>query len=256
MDDRVQLLLTVVMVSSLLAAAVFLAMMSRAGRAMRRTGGVGIVPFELAESPREADRLMRTWGEPGRQAAARSIHWDYGFIAAYVLLLAAAAVHVADRAAATSYGWLRTVEWVAAGLSLVTGLLDCVENTVMLRELHQHNTLAAGSDGDQLVALRPPAATRGQIRTTRTCAQIKFLCAGLVGITILVGFGIVEMSGHPTSTPTFLAMALAAAAAGTLLLLLGRSTAAGRPEEQPSDTARLPADQPRTQRHVHQVPRI
>ena len=46
---------------------------------------------------------------------------------------------------------------------------------------------------------------------------------------------------------------------GILLQLarkLSRSTAASRPVEQPSDTARLPADQPRTQRHVHQVPRI
>lgn len=80
----------------------------------------------------------------------------------------------------------------------------------MLRELRQHDALAADSDGDQLVTLRPPAAGRGQIQTTRTCAQIKFLYAGIVGIKILVGFGIVEPSGHPTSTQTVLAMALAA----------------------------------------------
>jgi hypothetical protein len=232
MDDRTQLVLTVVIVASLVVAAFFLAMITRAGHALRRTGGPGIVPFELAESPREADRIMRAWGPGGRAAARRSIGWDFGFIVAYVVLLGAAALHVASRADVADYAWLRVAELAVAGLAVLVGVLDTVENLVLLAELRAHDRL-----GDP--AALDVAASARQVAAARKCARVKFGLAGAVGIAIFVGFGIVELSGHPSPTPVILAMIVSAAVAGGLYLGLGRRKAAA-PDHPPSTTGLAP----------------
>ncbi|WP_375485880.1 hypothetical protein [uncultured Mycobacterium sp.] len=57
-------------------------------RRMRRTGGPGIIPFELAGNAQRADRIMSTWGENGRRAARWSLWLDFGYMLSYGALTA------------------------------------------------------------------------------------------------------------------------------------------------------------------------
>jgi hypothetical protein len=52
-------------------------------RRMRRTGGPGIIPFELAGSASRAEDIMTRWGSDGRRAARLSLWLDFGYMATY-----------------------------------------------------------------------------------------------------------------------------------------------------------------------------
>jgi hypothetical protein len=52
-------------------------------RRMGRTGGPGIIPFELAGSAERAHRIMCAWGEDGRRAARWSLWLDFGYMLTY-----------------------------------------------------------------------------------------------------------------------------------------------------------------------------
>jgi hypothetical protein len=52
-------------------------------RQMRRTGGPGIIAFELAGNGKRAQRIMNAWGDDGRRAARRSLQLDFGYMATY-----------------------------------------------------------------------------------------------------------------------------------------------------------------------------
>ncbi|ORB17730.1 hypothetical protein BST37_03075 [Mycobacterium noviomagense] len=52
-------------------------------RRMRRTGGPGIIPFELAGNAQRAERIMSAWGEDGRRAARWSLWLDFGYMLTY-----------------------------------------------------------------------------------------------------------------------------------------------------------------------------
>ncbi len=52
-------------------------------RRMRRTGGPGIIRFELAGSASRADDIMTRWGAEGRRAARSSLWLDFGYMATY-----------------------------------------------------------------------------------------------------------------------------------------------------------------------------
>lgn len=47
-------------------------------RRMHRTGGPGIIPFELAGSGAAAEAIMEQWGDEGRRAARWSLILDFG----------------------------------------------------------------------------------------------------------------------------------------------------------------------------------
>jgi len=57
-------------------------------RGMRRTGGPGIVAFELAGTEARATQIMASWGERGRRAARTSLTLDFGYAASYGVLTA------------------------------------------------------------------------------------------------------------------------------------------------------------------------
>jgi hypothetical protein len=57
-------------------------------RQMHRTGGPGIVAFELAGNDTRAQRIMSAWGDDGRRAARRSLYLDFGYMATYGALTA------------------------------------------------------------------------------------------------------------------------------------------------------------------------
>jgi hypothetical protein len=55
---------------------------------MHRSGGPGIIAFELAGNATRAQRIMSAWGDGGRRAARRSLHLDFGYMATYGALTA------------------------------------------------------------------------------------------------------------------------------------------------------------------------
>jgi hypothetical protein len=57
-------------------------------RRMRRTGGPGIIPFELAGSASRAEDIMARWGDDGQRAARLSLWLDFGYMTTYGALTA------------------------------------------------------------------------------------------------------------------------------------------------------------------------
>ncbi|OBI46840.1 hypothetical protein [Mycobacterium colombiense] len=57
-------------------------------RRMRRSGGPGIIAFELAGSASRAEDIMTRWGSDGRRAARLSLWLDFGYMATYGVLTA------------------------------------------------------------------------------------------------------------------------------------------------------------------------
>lgn len=55
---------------------------------MRRSGGPGIIAFELAGSASRAEDIMTRWGSDGQRAARLSLWLDFGYMATYGVLTA------------------------------------------------------------------------------------------------------------------------------------------------------------------------
>jgi hypothetical protein len=127
-------------------------------REMRRAGGPGIIPFELAGTPERAERIMQRWGPTGQAAARRSLILDYPFLLAYAPLQALACAAAGDALSRRRHKLL-----AAAGAPLAWGQLagagfDAIENAALLGVL-------GGGDA------RLPALAR-------TCATAKFALLG------------------------------------------------------------------------------
>jgi hypothetical protein len=50
---------------------------------MRRSGGPGIIPFELAGNGIRAEQIMAQWGPDGERAAKLSLWLDFGYMLTY-----------------------------------------------------------------------------------------------------------------------------------------------------------------------------
>ena len=59
--------------------------------------GAGILDFEFVRTTSRANDILSEWGSDGRSAARTSLWIDYGYLVAYVLLLALGCLAVADR---------------------------------------------------------------------------------------------------------------------------------------------------------------
>ncbi len=95
-------------------------------RRMRRSGGPGIIAFELAGSASRAEHIMARWGSTGQRAARLSLWLDFGYMATYGVLTAL----LVDRA--------RRRRGHPAGLAaavLVAVAGDAVEGVSLLRVL-------------------------------------------------------------------------------------------------------------------------
>jgi hypothetical protein len=139
------------------------------GRAMRATGGPGIVPFELAGA--DVVGILDTWGEPGRAAARENLRLDRAFVPLYstflALLIAMSAVRVAERTSS----WTAVLTTVVAVLALVMGVADLLENWQLGRALDAYG------EGD-----RAEASAAG--RQAASWARIKF---ALLAVVLLYG---------------------------------------------------------------------
>jgi hypothetical protein len=103
----------------------------------------GILSLQLAPSPSKVRAIVGAWDRDGQMSAAwRSLWLDLPFIALYVLALASLASLVG---AATAAGGLlpaahgETVAAVGVLLSLVTGVLDLIENAGLVMALRGHS---------------------------------------------------------------------------------------------------------------------
>jgi len=100
---------------------------------MRRTGGPGVVAFELAGTAAKAEQIMDVWGDDGRRAARLSMWLDFGYMTSYGTLLAL----LIDRRRQHRQhpAWLPLA---AAGA--VAG--DAIEGVSLLRVLDRRNVAA------------------------------------------------------------------------------------------------------------------
>jgi hypothetical protein len=89
----------------------------------------GIVSFELAGSASQARTILQEWGEPGRNAAAFNLGFDYFFILGYSSFAALMCLRASDRFLNPR---LITLGVFLAWLQWTVGLLDCTENASLL----------------------------------------------------------------------------------------------------------------------------
>ena len=69
--------------ASAVAFACYTAVMLLVERGMRKTGGPGIIPFELAGSAARAEDIMTSWGADGQRSARLSLWLDFGYMLSY-----------------------------------------------------------------------------------------------------------------------------------------------------------------------------
>jgi hypothetical protein len=125
---------------------------------MRRTGGPGIIPFELAGTPERAERIMQRWESSGQAAARRSLVLDYPFLVAYASLQALACNAASDTLRRRDRKLLAAAGAPVAWGQLAAGGFDAIENAALLGVI-------AGGDA------RLPALARA-------CATAKFALLG------------------------------------------------------------------------------
>jgi hypothetical protein len=123
-------------------------------RRMRRTGGPGIIGFELAGNPERSQRIMARWGEEGRAAARASLLLDFPYLVTYAVLQSAACNSAGD--ALRRGGWPPLARWapLIARAQFAAAAFDATENLSLLGVL--------GNRSPRLPAL------------ARACAQAKF----------------------------------------------------------------------------------
>jgi len=104
-------------------------------RQMMRTGGPGIIPFELAGDEIRAREIMRRWGRPGQAAARRSLLLDYPYLLSYSCLLAFACEATAESLHRRGHFWLAAAGAPLAWGQLAGGACDAAENAALLAVL-------------------------------------------------------------------------------------------------------------------------
>lgn len=136
-------------------------------RAMKRTGGPGIIQFELAGTTDRARAILDRWGPAGQAAARKSLLLDYAFPPSYALFQALACDAIAVGLAARSRSFMAGVGLPIAWAQLAAAGFDYVENTALL-------VMLAGRDQ------RAP-------RVARRAALLKFALISLGQSYIVVG---------------------------------------------------------------------
>lgn len=101
-------------------------------RQMKRTGGPGIIPFELAGSTDKARQIVDSWGDHGRSAARKSLFLDFVFPPTYAALQALACDAAAEGLAKRERGTLAAAGTPIAWAQLAAAIFDYVENTALL----------------------------------------------------------------------------------------------------------------------------
>ena len=101
-------------------------------RRMKRTGGPGIIPFELAGTPERSRWIMERWGPEGRSAARTSLLLDYPFLVTYSGFQLAACGAASDALRRRGANALAEAGRVIGPAQIAAGAFDAVENTALL----------------------------------------------------------------------------------------------------------------------------
>ena len=148
--------------ASALAFVVYAAVMLMLERRMQRTGGPGIIPFELAGNASRAEDIMARWGSDGQRAARLSLWLDFGYMATYGTMVAL----LLDRARRRR-GHPAAVPAIA--IAAVAG--DAIEGVALLKVLNGTGVAV-------------------HARRARTAALFKFAVLGFsLGYVVVIGFG-------------------------------------------------------------------
>lgn len=150
-----------------LATLVLLAVLAVLDNRMQRTGGPGIVSFELAGSRPRAQEILAQWGEPGRRAARLSLWLDFPYLVAYGAFLSLAVAATRDWAAARRSGRLARLGGRLVAFPVAGAALDAVENVALL--------VVLGGGGSPAPAL------------ATVCALAKFVLVTLALLYVLWG---------------------------------------------------------------------
>ena len=134
---------------------------------MKRTGGPGIIPFELAGSTERAREILDTWGPQGQAAARKSLALDYLFPPTYATLQALACDATADELTKRDRRLLAAAGPMIGWAQLAAAGFDYAENSALLLVL-------AGRD-------------RRAPRVARRAALVKFALISLGQTYILLG---------------------------------------------------------------------
>lgn len=94
----------------------------------------GIVSFELARTPENAEYMLLSWSREGKFNAAFGLGIDYLFMPLYSFALAFGTLLAAGRHA----GWLKSVGVVAGYGAFAAALFDAVENYALFQVLLGH----------------------------------------------------------------------------------------------------------------------
>jgi hypothetical protein len=138
-------------------------------RRMRRTGGPGIIPFELAGSPERSRRILDRWGSDGQAAARLSLVLDYPYLVTYSGLQLAGCGAASDALRRRGARTLAAAGRVIGPAQLAAGAFDAAENTTLL-------AILAGRNG------RLPALARG-------FASAKFALLAVGWLYLALGLG-------------------------------------------------------------------
>jgi hypothetical protein len=111
-------------------------------REMKRTGGPGIIGFELAGSSERAREILNAWGPQGRAAARKSLLLDYVYPPTYGALQALVCDASADRFARRRRQFLGRAGVPLGWGQLAAAAFDYVENTALLLVLAGHHRRA------------------------------------------------------------------------------------------------------------------
>jgi hypothetical protein len=104
-------------------------------RAMRRSGGPGIVGLEFAGSTGRVEEILAAWGTDGRVAARRSLLIDYGVLASYGPLMFILCRGSAERQRRLGRSRLARLGSMLAAGQLIAALCDVGENSALLMVL-------------------------------------------------------------------------------------------------------------------------
>ncbi len=146
----------------------------------------GIIPLQLAFTPRRARVILEQWQAPGIALAQANLRLDFLFIVAYAPALAGLVV-LATRSATP--GW-HAPGAVLALLMLLAGALDAVENLCLLRVLARWSPSSAAG---------PQALSAPLLLTAGLTASVKFVLLGIGLLFIVLLTAIPFHGGRPAS---------------------------------------------------------
>jgi hypothetical protein len=120
---------------------------------MRRAGGPGIVPFELAGEAQRADRIMSAWGADGRRAARWSLWLDVGYMLTYGALTALLVDGARSRRGHSAALSVLVVPAVAADAVEGVSLLNVLSNSAVAANARRAKAAALVKFGVLLSAM-------------------------------------------------------------------------------------------------------